>query len=115
MSSTTMEKSLAAIQKERGLICRNIKIGGKRTSMRLPPSMWMTLEEIAEREGCSINELCTLVDKNKKPRTTRTGSVREFLVFYFRAATTPEGHKRAGHGDFNAMLRRAGFDVTELH
>jgi len=91
------------------LVSRNITVGGKRTSVRLEPEMWRALKEIAGREHCSIHELCTLISFRKNQRTSLTAAIRVFLMLYFRAATTEEGHGRAGHGSFDNMKRRAGW------
>lgn len=91
------------------LVSRNITVNGRRTSVRLEPEMWRALKEIAARESCSIHELCSLIAFRKKPRTSLTAAIRVFLMLYFRAATTEDGHGRAGHGSFDSMKRRAGW------
>jgi predicted DNA-binding ribbon-helix-helix protein len=89
------------------LISKNIKVFGKRTSVRLEPAMWSALHEIAERENSTIHQLCSAVHRTKPLETTLTAALRVFLMLYYRAAATEEGHRRAGHGDFHAMLERA--------
>jgi len=89
------------------LVSRNITVFGKRTSIRLEPEMWSSLKEIADREGCSIHDVCTLVGMRKKENTSLTAAIRVFIVLYFRAGCTEEGHRRVGHGDFEIMKRRA--------
>lgn len=91
------------------LVSRNITVNGHRTSVRLEPEMWRALKEISGRENCSIHELCTLIHFRKNKRTSLTAAIRVFLMLYFRAASTDEGHVRAGHGSFDSMKRRAGF------
>lgn len=91
------------------LVSRNITVNGKRTSVRLEPEMWRALKEISARENCSIHELCSLIAFRKNRRTSLTAAIRVFLMLYFRAATTEEGHGRAGHGSFDSMKRRAGW------
>jgi predicted DNA-binding ribbon-helix-helix protein len=86
---------------------RNVKVRGRRTSMRLERQMWQALHEIAQREGCQIHDLCSLIQAHKNPNTSLTAGIRVFLMLYFRAAATDEGHGRAGHGDFREMTRRA--------
>ena len=90
---------------------QNVLIRGHRTSMRLEPSMWDALEEIARREGYSINELCTRIkdriDEQARQRgldpaqndVTLTSAVRVFIAAYFRRASTEDGHSRARHGE----------------
>ncbi len=89
------------------LVSRNITILGRRTSIRLEPEMWNSLNDIADREKCSIHDICGLVYTRKSQETSLTAAIRVFLVLYYRAAATESGHKQAGHGDFNIMKKRA--------
>lgn len=91
------------------LVSRNITVSGRRTSVRLEPEMWRALKEISGRENCSIHELCSLISFRKNKRTSLTAAIRVFLMLYFRAATTEDGHSKAGHGSFDSMKRRAGW------
>ncbi len=92
------------------LVSRNITVMGRRTSVRLEPEMWQALKEISIRENCSIHDLCTLVSVRKNLRSSLTASIRVFLMLYFRAAATEEGHYRAGHGNLQSMMQRAHSD-----
>jgi predicted DNA-binding ribbon-helix-helix protein len=89
------------------LVSRNITIMGRRTSVRLEPEMWLALREISARECCSIHDICTLVSIRKNPRSSLTASIRVFLMLYFRASSTEDGHVKAGHGNFQQMMQRA--------
>lgn len=89
------------------LISRNITIMGRRTSVRLEPEMWAALKDIAHREGCSMHEICSLIHLRKREQTSLTAGIRVFLMLYYKAASTDEGHRRAGHGDFENMRQRA--------
>jgi predicted DNA-binding ribbon-helix-helix protein len=89
------------------LVSRNITVRGRRTSVRLEPEMWTALREIAKREQCRIHDICSLIDLRKNPRTSLTAAIRVFLMLYYRAASTDEGHIRARHGNFRNMLERA--------
>lgn len=90
------------------LVSRNITIQGRRTSIRLEPEMWSSLCEIAKREQCSSHDICALVSLRKKENTSLTAAIRVFIMLYFRAASTEDGHRRVGHGNFNHMKARAG-------
>ena len=79
------------------LINRNVTVGGRRTSIRLEPVMWQALAEIAEREAVSINDLCDLVNA-RRHESTLTAAIRVFILTYYQAASTEEGHLSAGHG-----------------
>ena len=95
------------------LMSRNITVRGRRTSVRLEPEMWNALFDIAKRENCTIHDICTLISMRKNPKTSLTAGIRVFLMLYFRAAATEEGHVRAGHGNFEFMKNRAGLaDAT---
>ena len=96
------------------LVSRNITILGRRTSVRLEPEMWNALRDIAKREGCSTHDICSLINIRKNARTSLTGAIRVFLMLYYRAAATEEGHAKVGHGNFETMKRRAQL-TKELH
>lgn len=89
------------------LVSRNITIFGRRTSIRLEPEMWVALNDIADREKCSVHDVCSLVYVRKDFLTSLTAAIRAFLMLYYKAAATDIGHREAGHGDFNIMRRRA--------
>ena len=95
-----------ALQNGSALISRNITVLGKRTSIRLEAQMWSALKEIADRERCSIHDLCSLVATRRKAGLSLTASIRIFLMLYFKAASTEEGHGRAGHGGLDRMVGR---------
>lgn len=89
---------------------QNVVVDGRRTSMRLEPTMWEAFEEIAARERMSINDICGEINRRLGVRerlaggipddgdVTLTSAVRTFLVSYFRRAGTEQGHNEAGHG-----------------
>jgi predicted DNA-binding ribbon-helix-helix protein len=89
------------------LISKNITVRGHRTSIRLEPEMWAALKDIAHREHTSIHNICSLISLRKLDGTSLTAAIRVFLMLYFRAAATQDGHIRAGHGNFENMRRRA--------
>lgn len=88
------------------LVSRNITINGRRTSIRLEAQMWIALREIADREKCTIHEICSVIALQKSDSITLTAAIRIFMVLYFKSASTEEGHKRAGHGGFSRMVSR---------
>jgi predicted DNA-binding ribbon-helix-helix protein len=79
------------------LINRNIVAERGRTSMRLEPELWDALAEICRRERTTPSELCRRIEKMGL-KGGRTSAMRVFIVQYFRAAATEEGHIAAGHG-----------------
>ncbi|WP_282604235.1 ribbon-helix-helix domain-containing protein [Pelagibius sp. Alg239-R121] len=76
---------------------RNILVAGRRTSLRLEPVMWDALSEVCRRESKNANELCTMIDARRN-ESSLTAAVRVFILAYFMAAATEEGHAIAGHG-----------------
>ena len=89
------------------LVNRNVIIGGHRTSIRLEPAMWRALTKIAEREGMTIHQLSTRIDRLRDRNCGLTAAIRVFLLAYFQEAATEEGHARAGHGDGRRRLTDA--------
>jgi hypothetical protein len=69
--------------------------------------MWNALRSIAKRERCKINDICSLISLKKNPDTSLTAAIRVFLMLYYRAAATEEGHVKAAHGNFEHMIDRA--------
>lgn len=69
-----------------GLQSRNVRIHSHRTSVRLEPEMWSALNDIAELENCSVNELCSVVHDLKDPGVSFTAALRVFMVEYYRSA-----------------------------
>ncbi|WP_207460146.1 ribbon-helix-helix domain-containing protein [Azospirillum sp. SYSU D00513] len=67
------------------LICRNVRVGKRRTSLRMEPYIWDSLREICEREDLTINEICTQIDQ-RRGQANLTASIRVFIVSYFRNA-----------------------------
>jgi predicted DNA-binding ribbon-helix-helix protein len=72
--------------------------------MRLESSLWEALEEIARREGGSVNDLCGRIDARRGDMSL-TGAVRAALVSYYREELeTVESHV---HKDSGAERRNA--------
>lgn len=67
------------------LIIRNVRVKGKRTSVRLEQAMWDALVEISGRENRTIDEICTRVSENRL-ETGFTASLRVYILNYFRNA-----------------------------
>ncbi len=67
------------------LINRNVIVDGHRTSVRLEPQMWDALGEITRREGRTMHQICSQVDRTRG-ETTLTGALRVFILTYYRDA-----------------------------
>lgn len=59
--------------------------------------MWDALAEICRREEMTVHDLCELIDERRRA-SSLTAAIRVFIVTYFRAAATEEGHASTGHG-----------------
>jgi predicted DNA-binding ribbon-helix-helix protein len=78
---------------------RNITINGHRTSVRLEPDMWDGLTDICGREQATLHEICSSISAHKAENTSLTAAIRVFVMSYYRAAATEEGHTQAKHGN----------------
>ncbi len=100
------------------LVSRNVTIAGHRTSVRLEPEMWSGLSEICRRERASLHEICTAVSQRKAENTSLTAAIRVFVMTYYRAAATDDGHLKASHGYGVAMIpanMAATHNVPSVH
>jgi len=86
------------------LVNRNVTVEGHRTSIRLEPAMWEALAMVCKRESKNMNELVTGIARGRN-QSTLTAAIRVFLLTYFQAAATDEGHLRAGHGTARPRVR----------
>lgn len=84
--SSQMQTSLKTTAKY-SLHSHNVRIAGRRTSVRLEPQMWEALNEIAGIEKCSVHDLCTAVHDLKESQVSFTASLRVFLMEYYRMAS----------------------------
>ncbi len=67
------------------LICRNVTVSGRRTSIRMEQVMWTSLTDICRREDHTINEIITIIDE-KRADTNLTAAIRVFIICYYRDA-----------------------------
>ena len=72
------------------LICRNVRVAGRRTSIKLEADMWEALQEICERSGRSLHEVCTEAYR-RRDSSNFTSAVRLFILDYYR------GRRQAWH------------------
>jgi len=82
---------------DRAMIARNVTVAGRRTSVRLEPEMWESLQEITARESITLHQLCTEIAR-QRGLSSLTAAIRAYALAYFRAAATERGHRAAGHG-----------------
>ncbi|MGE3769771.1 MAG: ribbon-helix-helix domain-containing protein [Bdellovibrionales bacterium] len=84
------------------LVIRNVVVCGRRTSIRLEPEMWGSLQEICKREKCTAHDIATMI-ASAKGIGSLTAAMRVFIMIYFRQAATEDGHNRAGHGSGSVL------------
>ncbi len=60
--------------------------------------MWNALRDICRREHASLNYICTAIAVQKPANSSLTAAIRVFIMAYFKAAATEDGHDKAGHG-----------------
>jgi predicted DNA-binding ribbon-helix-helix protein len=83
---------------------RNVRVGGRRTSLRLAPEYWSALNEIGRREHVALHDLCTFIHQ-RHPRRSLASAVRVFVTCYFQDVVH--------HGvDADVPLRAAAAEVA---
>ncbi len=65
------------------LVCKNVIVNGRRTSMRLDRETWISLGDICNRERISIHDLCSKID-SAKGKSGLSSATRLFVLTYFR-------------------------------
>jgi len=65
------------------LLCKNVIVNGRRTSMRLDRETWISLADICAREGLTLHEICSRIDV-VKGKAGLSSSTRLFVLTYFR-------------------------------
>jgi predicted DNA-binding ribbon-helix-helix protein len=65
------------------LICRNVKVDGRRTSLRMEPELWDAALDIAQRRAIGINDLLTELDQSRGDANL-TGALRVYIISYYR-------------------------------
>lgn len=67
--------------------CRNVTVANRRTSIRLEDSLWDAVDDLCHREGLTVHELCSALDRYRGDRGL-TAALRVFTVTYFRHAAS---------------------------
>ena len=65
------------------LLCKNVVVNGRRTSMRLDKETWNALSDICRRENITLYKLCTLID-SAKGESGLSAATRLFVLSYYR-------------------------------
>ena len=61
------------------LICRNVRIKGKRTSVKLENEFWHALELMAGEAHCTIDDLCDAA-RRRYEASSLTSAIRVFVL-----------------------------------
>lgn len=65
------------------LLCKNVIVNSRRTSMRLDQETWSAIHDICSREQLAISDLCSKID-DARGKAGLSCSVRRFVLTYFR-------------------------------
>jgi|GEM_PF-1252630 len=88
------------------LAMRSVTINGRRTTMRLEPSMWNALRRIAEEHRMTVNQLCSKIDSSRG-EMSMTAAVRSYIVSYLQQM--PTAAPQPGEAQpIDAILERLG-------
>jgi predicted DNA-binding ribbon-helix-helix protein len=72
-----------ALEEFRGrLISRNIRIGERRTSLRLTCLTWRLLHDMAQGASGTVDELCTTINSEKPHATPLSVAIRAAVLRY---------------------------------
>lgn len=66
-------------------ICRNLKINGRRTSLRMEEDMWGALYDVAQLKGVRPAELVSEIELQRGELST-TAALRVYVLRYYRDA-----------------------------
>lgn len=81
----------------------SVRIGDRRTSIRLDDEIWRALQEICAHERVTMSELCTRVDATRGQRSL-VSALRVYAVLYFRRAAERSGIERGAADSGGARL-----------
>lgn len=91
--SSYVRRDHPPLRRSGALICRNVRIDGRRTSVKLEAEFWRALESLSSQIGCSIDELCQTA-RMRHPEGGLTSAIRVF-VLASRESVAPVGRSRA--------------------
>src|SRR5262249_1590331 len=64
------------------LTLHNIRVNGRRTSVRLEPVMWDALKDVAQRKDMTINELASEIE-GSFIGLNLTSAIRSYLIQFY--------------------------------
>jgi predicted DNA-binding ribbon-helix-helix protein len=72
-----------------GLVLKNVRLGTRRTTIRIETEFWEALEEISRREARSINDILEEILEVEQRGGNLTSAIRVIALRYFRTRTEP--------------------------
>lgn len=72
------------------LVIRNVIVGGRRTSVRLEPTMWDALTEIARHQRRTLRQIVTEIERDRTA-SSLTAAIRVYIVQFYRSAAVRAG------------------------
>ena len=79
------------------MFVRNIRIAGRRTSVRLEQLELQALEQICADQRISVHEFCTRADRDPvRTEGSRTGRIQMAILKYFMAKAEGRTAKLSG-------------------
>lgn len=70
------------------LVSRNIYVGKRRTSVRLEPETWDSLQDICKDEEITIKMIINLINDTKPESQSLTSAIRIFVMKYYKGKYT---------------------------
>jgi predicted DNA-binding ribbon-helix-helix protein len=94
------------------LAMRSVTINGRRTTMRLEPSMWNALRRIAEDHRMTVNQLCSKIDSSRG-EMSMTAALRSYIVSYLQQMPMDHANKVGEAQSIDAILDELGTAYTK--
>jgi predicted DNA-binding ribbon-helix-helix protein len=60
-------------------------VDGRRTSIRLEPVMWDALQDIADHQRLTVDDVVTRVNSTRDPQDNLTAAIRVYIVEFYRS------------------------------
>ena len=92
MASVTRRRPHSGKKSPSTLASHNVVVAGRRTSVRLEPSMWDGLCDIARMQEVTINDLVTQIDKDRDTPGL-TAAIRIYVLNFYRNAAARVGRE----------------------
>jgi predicted DNA-binding ribbon-helix-helix protein len=91
------------------LVTRNVRIGKRRTSVRLEEPLWAALDDIVKSEGVTMHELCTCIasERNSNEKVGGfTSALRVYVVKYLRECAERMNHNSIVGKDAHPRIQK---------